>query len=232
MFTSLYLLLVVAMALFSWIANVYGFMLVDGEVVPSLLSAESLRWFVRHCMQHIASAPFAVVLLVLMIVGVIRNVGLVQYFVSVFRKREFPQLSRKQRYALSISLGVLLVGVVWLIYGITPLGGNLLSVSGEIAGGPFSRGWLFLLWLLVGVPCLVYGWVSGLWHTGKEMLGALSSELSRCSSYFVTFVVASQLMAALHYMGLFLWLGADWAIVVEVLLYGAPLGVCLYGDRG
>ena len=53
----LYLIILVLLVLFSWIGSAYGLMLPDGTLIPNLLGADSVRYFVRHGIEHIAAAP-------------------------------------------------------------------------------------------------------------------------------------------------------------------------------
>lgn len=216
----------------SWIASIYGLMLPNGAVMPSLLSADSMRWFVRHSMEIIEAAPLAQVLLILLMVGTIRSCGLIRYVAHLMREHKALPLVHRQKHATRIALLVFGVFVALVLSGILTPDGNLLSVTGHIAGGPFSRGWLFLLCLVVCVPCLVYGRLSNLWHTEYELLGFLTSEIARCSGYFVTLVVAALFMAALHYVGLFELLGWSDSVVAifSMVLYGLPLAVTIYKD--
>lgn len=229
MFTSIYICLLLVLVFFSWIASIYGIVLPDGEVMPSLLSADSLRWFVRHSMEIIAAAPLAQVLLVMLMVGAVRSCGLIRYVGHLVREHKTLPLVHRQRHALRIALLVFGVCVAMVLSGIVAPGGNLLSVTGHIVGGPLSRGWLFLLCPVVCVPCLIYGRLSGLWRTEYELLGFLTSEIARCSGYFVTLVVAALVMAALHYVGSFELLGwGDSAIsIFSLVLYGLPLAVAV-----
>lgn len=229
MFSTLYVLLLLLVVLFSWIANMYGLLLPDGEVMPSILSADGTRWLVRHSLDNVVAAPVASVLLVLMMVGMLRNIGLVGGAVYLFREHRFPSLSPRQRYASRVSWGVFGVLVSLVLMGILVPGGNLLSVTGHIVGGPLSEGWLFVLFGVISVPCLLYGWMAGMWRTERDVLNAFSSEVARCSSYFVTLIVASQLVGALHYIRLFELIGwgeLPLAICVTVL-YGLPLIISL-----
>ena len=232
MFTTIYICLLLVLVFVSWIASIYGFMLPNGAVMPSLLSADSMRWFVRHSMEIIEAAPLAQVLLILLMVGTIRSCGLIRYVAHLMREHRALPLVHRQKHATRIALLVFGVFVALVLSGILTPDGNLLSVTGHIAGGPFSRGWLFLLCLVVCVPCLVYGRLSDLWHTEYELLGFLTSEIARCSGYFVTLVVAALFMAALHYVGLFELL--EWSdsvvAIFSMVLYGLPLAVTIYKD--
>lgn len=232
MFTTIYICLLLVLVFVSWIASIYGLMLPNGAVMPSLLSADSMRWFVRHSMEIIEAAPLAQVLLILLMVGTIRSCGLIRYVAHLMREHRALPLVHRQKHATRIALLVFGVFVALVLSGILTPDGNLLSVTGHIAGGPFSRGWLFLLCLVVCVPCLVYGRLSDLWHTEYELLGFLTSEIARCSGYFVTLVVAALFMAALHYVGLFELLGGSDSVVAifSMVLYGLPLAVTIYKD--
>ena len=232
MFTTIYICFLLVLVFVSWIASIYGLMLPNGAVMPSLLSADSMRWFVRHSMEIIEAAPLAQVLLILLMVGTIRGCGLIRYVAHLMREHKALPLVHRQKHATRIALLVFGVSVALVLSGILTPDGNLLSVTGHIAGGPFSRGWLFLLCLVVCVPCLVYGRLSDLWHTEYELLGFLTSEIARCSGYFVTLVVAALFMAALHYVGLFELLGWSDSVVAifSMVLYGLPLAVTIYKD--
>lgn len=229
LFATLYLVLLVLLVLFSWIASAYGLVLPSGEAVSSLLGADSMRWFVRHSVENIAAAPIVQAVLVLIMVSAVRSCGVVRSVGYFMRERRRMPLSRRQQYAARIALVVLGVCLLLVVWGIVAPSGNLLSVTGRIAGGPLSRGWLFILLLLVCVPCFVYGRVSGLWHTERDVLDAFTAEIARCSGYFVTLIVASQLMAAIHYVRVFELLGwGDGAVTtLTAIVYGLPLMVAI-----
>lgn len=229
LFATLYLVLLVLLVLFSWIASAYGLVLPSGEAVSSLLGADSMRWFVRHSVENIAAAPIVQVVLVLIMVSAVRSCGVVRGVGNLVREGRRLPLSRRQQYAARIALIALGVCLLLVVWGIVAPSGNLLSVTGRIAGGPLSGGWPFILLLLVCVPCLVYGRISGLWHTERDVLDAFTAEIARCSGYFVTLIVGSQLMAALHYVHLFDLLGwGDGAVTaLTVGVYGLPLMVAI-----
>lgn len=232
MFAIIYLLLIVALVAFSWVGSVYGLMLPDGAVLPSLLSADSVRWFVRHSIDNIAAAPLVEVLLVMVMVGAVGQSGVWKMLQGVLSRRSFPSLTRQQKYALHISVAVLVVCVGAVAVGILGSNGNLLSVTGRIAGGPLSRGWLPLLCVCVCIPCISYGRISGLWRTERDVLSGLTATIARCSGYFVTFIVASQLMAAVRYVRLLEFVG-EYGVVLTAcaaIVYGVPLLVSLIRD--
>lgn len=216
---SLYLLLIAIVVLFSWVGSAYTLPLPDGGVLPNLLSGEGMRWFVRHSVDNIAAAPLVEVLLVLISASALHSSGL--FDAMIHRERH---TARRDRHALRIALVVLVICACVVLWGITP-GGNLLGVTGHIAGGPFSTGWLFLLTLVVSLPSIVYGWMSGNWHGKREVFAGLSSKIASYAGYFVTLMLASQLVAIVQYMRLFELCGVSYTVqrVIVACVYGVPL---------
>lgn len=224
--SSIYLLLFIVLVLFSWIGSVYGLMLPDGTLIPNMLSDESMRWFVRHSMDNISAAPFAEVLLGLLMVGALRSSG----FLYALWHRQ--QLAQRQRHGMLVSLVVMVVCVSVILLGIVP-GGNLLSVTGHISGGPFASGWLFLLMLVVVIPSIVFGKMSGQWRNSSELFAGLASGITSYAGYFITLVVASHLVAGIHYVRLFYLVGFSSAMqdFCIGLIYLTPLIVSFAANK-
>lgn len=222
-FTVIYLLLLLSVALGSWVCSVYVLSSSNGVAMVNMLDAAGVRWMVRHSMEYIAGAPFVEVLLVLLMVGAVKRCGLGDCLSLWSGGRRMSALSKRQSYALYGALAVAVSLVAVVLLGVLPPGRNLLSVTGRFSGSPLAGGWLLLLCLLVCVPCLCYGWLSDTWRTERDMLDALSSEIARCSGYFVTLVVAALLVEAVQYTQLLALIGWDDNLsVVMVLLYGLP----------
>lgn len=226
MFTITYLLLIAIIVLFSWAGNIYGLSLPDGTLLPNLLSQEGIRWFVRHSIENISAAPLAEILLILILTGALRSSELW----SSLLHRELRSIQRI-RHALLAALVLFVLCTSVVLTGIVP-GGNLLSVTRHIAGGPFATGWLFLLALVVIIPCILYGYMSGQWHTREELFKGITSELSTCASYFVTLIVASQLMGIAQYTHLFELIKAPSIVrdIIEASIYILPL-IALYINK-
>lgn len=225
--TNLYFLLLVVVVLFSWVGSIYALPLPDGSVLPNLLSEESVRWFVRHSIDNVSEAPFVEVLLSLFLVGALRSSGL---FSALVHRTSLD--IRRNRHALYIALAVLVVCLLVVLLGILP-GGNLLSVTGYVAGGPFAAGWLFLLTSVMSVTCVVYGRMSGQWRNSRDVFTGLSSEIASCASYFVTLVVASQLVAAMQFVRLPELLGISYTVqrILVALVYIIPLIVLFVTNK-
>lgn len=231
-FTVIYLLLLLSVALGSWVCSVYALSSADGVAVVNMLDAVGVRWMVRHSMEYIAGAPFVEVVLVLLMIGAVKQCGLGECFPLWGDKRRMSALSKRQSYALYGALGIAVSLFAVVLLGVLPPGRNLLSVTGHFSGSPLAAGWLFLLCMLVCIPCLCYGWLSDMWRSERDVLRALSSEVSRCSGYFVTLVVAAILMAALQYTQLLNMVGwADGSSVIAAVLYGLPFLASLMGEK-
>ena len=92
-YTSLYLLLLLLLVLFSWVGSAYGLMLPDGALLPNLLGPDSVRYFVRHGIEHISAAPVVEVLLLVLMVGAVGQSGLWSHLLSVLHLPYLPALS-------------------------------------------------------------------------------------------------------------------------------------------
>ena len=104
-----FFLLTLALALFSWIGSIYGL----GEV-QSLLSAEGIRWVLGHVVENYVQSPvLGMVLILFMGLGIVRCSGLYDA-VKRFAGRN-KLVSRKERRALTLSVGVGMLYVTALI---------------------------------------------------------------------------------------------------------------------
>ena len=96
-----FFLLTIALALFSWIGNVYGM-----SGIQSLLSTEGIRWVLGHVMENYVQTPaLGMVLILFMGVGIGLRSGLYDAIRRFLYKGKL--LSRSERRALTLSLGVL-----------------------------------------------------------------------------------------------------------------------------
>jgi len=181
-FTTLYLLLLAAVVIASWLVGLYGV-----ESGGNLLSDEGGRWWMRSVLPSFAASPVGEILVVLFTLGIVKSVWL-----------ESPRVKSKKATAVALMVFVALMGL--LLWGV--FSGALMSVTGHWANSPLQRGWLVVLALLIGIPSLCYGLTNGTFTNREQVLGALCSEVVRCAPSFVTLFIASQLIAVLAYSGL------------------------------
>lgn len=200
----------------SWFGNYYG---LD---IRNILSAEGLRWFVENLIPNITLSPLAEIVFLLMAISVVVESGLLKVF--------FGNLSPKQRRALQLTGALFLVYCLSLVVLIFFSSSILLSALGTISGSPLSRGVLGI----VGISLLLignfYGFVSGRLVTVNDFVQAHCELLRRVSPFFITIVIASQLVAFVGYAfgdGIFFNRG-----LFIVIIYYIPLFLYLvYGDK-
>lgn len=204
-----FFLLTVALALFSWIGNIYGI----GEV-QSLLSAEGVRWMLGHAVENYVHVPaLGVVLMLMMGVGVMHRSGIFGALDRYFRQGK--QLSRKERRAL-MSFVITFLSYVLLVLVAMILPWNLLlSATGSWFNSPFSKGFVYLLSLGLGLSGMVYGYVADVFREASDVVEAMSRSIARNSLYFVVLFFVVQFFTSLEYTRLLEWLGVtgffmDW----------------------
>lgn len=182
----LYLFLIVALAAFSWIGNIYGLTL------KSLLAQESIRWGVRSVMNNYKQAPIAEILSLCMGIGLMQYGGLRVELLKAYR-------SVKQRRALMLVLVISILYVGAVIATIAYPHAILLSATGSITRSPFSEGFVFIFSFGCGIIGLIYGIASGQIRCVHDILLGLSFLISRMAPYLVILFLASQLIAFANY---------------------------------
>ena len=196
-----FFLMTVALALFSWIGSIYGI-----AEVQSLLSAEGVRWMLSHAISNYVQVPALGVVFVLMMgLGLVSRSGLSDVLKRAIRKDK--KLSRKERRALGLSFiaGVSYVLVV-LVAMLLPWN-LLLSATGSWIHSPFSKGFVYLLSVGVGVSGMVYGYASDAFQRIGDVVEAMSSLISQHAIYFVVLFFTVQFFASLAYTRLPEWIG-------------------------
>ena len=209
-FTTLYLLLTVAVVIASWMAGSYGL-----EPTSSLLSGEGVRWWVRSLLPNFASAPLGEALLLLFALGMARRCGRLRW--------------SKALIVMAVAFAVIAALLLWGVFS-----GNLLSATAAWRNSPLQSGWLPLLCMAVSVPCVCYGLANGSFATPSQVLAAFGSEVARCAPVFLTLFVASQLVSAAAWSRLPEACGVGqkaWAWVTFVI-YWLPFACEYLGKRG
>ena len=106
---TVFFLLTVAVALFSWIGSIYGL----GKV-QSLLSPEGIRWELRHAMGNFVQTPaLGIVMMLFLGFGITVHSG-VWGTLGRIVKRGKP-ISRKEKRALILAGCILLVYIIIVI---------------------------------------------------------------------------------------------------------------------
>jgi len=207
-----YMLLIIAIAIMSWIGNIYGL------PFKSLFSQEGIRWEIRNVMTNYTKAPLAEVLSLCMGIGLMQYGGLRRELLMTYR-------SVKQRRALFL---VLTTGITYLLAVIATIAyphAILLSATGSVLHSPFTEGLVFIISLGCGIIGLIYGIASGQIRNIKDVLSGLSYLIARVAPYLVVLFLASQLVAFAQYSQLIYFLGVtDTTISITVWsIYILPL---------
>ena len=212
-----FFLLTLALALFSWIGSIYGL----GEV-QSLLSAEGVRWVLGHVVENYVQSPvLGIVLILFMGLGIVRRSGLYDA-VKRFAGRN-KLVSRKERRALTLSVGVGMLYVTVLILSMLLPWNLYWNITGGWLHSPFSKGLVYLLSIGIGLGGLVYGYVSDTFRRLSDVVEGMASLIAERSFSFVSLFFIIQFFSSLEYTRL-----AEWMNVDDSILGGLYVVSCVF----
>ena len=212
-----FFLLTLALALFSWIGSIYGL----GEV-QSLLSAEGIRWVLGHVVENYVQSPvLGIVLILFMGMGIVLRSGLYDA-VKRFAGRN-KLLSRKERRALTLAVGVLLLYFAMLVMSMFLPWNLYWNITGGWLHSPFSKGLVYLLSIGMGLGGMVYGYVSDTFRCLSDVMEGMSSLIAERSFTFVSLFFIIQFFSSLEYTHL-----AEWMNVDDSILRGLYVVSCVF----
>lgn len=212
-----FFLLTLALALFSWIGSIYGL----GEV-QSLLSAEGIRWVLGHVVENYVQSPvLGIVLILFMGIGIVFRSGLYDA-VKRFAGRN-KLLSRKERRALTLAVGVLLLYFAMLVMSMFLPWNLYWNITGGWLHSPFSKGLVYLLSIGMGLGGMVYGYVSDTFRRFSDVVEGMSSLIAERSFTFVSLFFIIQFFSFLEYTHL-----AEWMNVDDSILRGLYVVSCVF----
>lgn len=204
---TIFFLLTVAVALFSWIGSIYGL----GKV-QSLLSPEGIRWELRHAVGNFVRTPaLGIVMMLFLGFGIAVHSGIGGAVQRIVRKGK--QISRKEKRAL-ISAGCTLFVYILMILCTTFAPWSILrSVTGSLTNSPFEKGIYYLVSFGVGLSGVVFGYASGRFRDDKDIIRGMSCLFALFADYFVVLFFIVQLFSSLMYSNLVEWVGIDSQLV-------------------
>ena len=215
-----FFLLTLALALFSWIGSIYGL----GEV-QSLLSAEGIRWVLGHVVENYVQSPvLGMVLILFMGLGIVRRSGLYDV-VKRFAGRN-KMVSRKERRALTLSVGVGMLYVAVLILSMLLPWNLYWNITGGWLHSPFSKGLVYLLSVGIGLVGMVYGYVADSFRRLSDVVEGMSSMIAERSFCFVSLFFIIQFFSSLDYTRLAEWISVDEKILM--VFYGVSCVLSLF----
>ncbi len=197
-----YLAALLVVVLLSWTGGMYDLRGVgrsDGAQLRSLLDAQGIRWMLSNSARSMAAAPVGNAILLLSCLGIFSKSGLSDALGRLLRK---GYIAYKERMALLLA-GVLFVAILALtLIGVFGRDHLLSGLSGGLLRGPLLDGSVFLLFLAVAVPSVVYGLTVYRLRNVDDIISGMVSLFAPLASFFLTMLIASQLIAAYDYSGL------------------------------
>lgn len=175
----------VALILFSWIWSAAF----PNDQVRSLLSSEGLRWFFGHFSEILATPLMVNILLMGMAYGCLRRCGVLAYS-NTYRERR----------ALLMSLGLLVVyAVALLLLTILPHA-VLLSATGYLFPSPFASSLLPVLAFSIVTSSMLYGAVmERIRHIG-HVYDSLLDGLRRITPFILFYILFMQIYESIRFV--------------------------------
>ncbi|WP_455665515.1 AbgT family transporter [Phocaeicola sp.] len=200
---TVFFLLTVAVALFSWIGSIYGL----GKV-QSLLSPEGIRWELRHVIENYVRTPALGIVIILFIgCGIAFHSGILGTMGRAIKKRK--QISHKEKRALVLAGCTLLIYILMIICTTFAPWTILRSVTGSLTNSPFQKGIYYLVSFGIGISGVVFGYASGRFRTDKDIIKGMSCLFARFADYFVILFFIVQFFSSLMYTNLVEWGGIN-----------------------
>lgn len=179
------LFLIIALAVISWIASVYG------ADCRNILSSEGIRWAVSAIMDNLRKSPWNYVLIATATLSMVVESGII----SGFSKQKYL---RQRRAYMLVTLA--LVGFAILVVLVCLFQKNtLLSAFGTFRNSALQRGLFPLVAFVVYLLALIYAYAIGRFNGVADVIKATVSLLARIADYFITLFFASQLVAVMLY---------------------------------
>ena len=204
---TVFFLLTVAVALFSWIGSIYGL-----GTVQNLLSPEGIRWELRHAIGNFVHTPALGIVMMLFIgFGIAFHSGIFGTLGRAMKKGK--QISRKEKRALILAGCTLLVYTMIIVCTTFAPWTILRSVTGSLANSPFQKGIYYLVSFGTGLSGMVFGYAAGRFRDDKDIITGMSCLFSRFAEYFVVLFFIVQFFSSLMYTNLVQWIGINSHIV-------------------
>lgn len=220
-----YLWLLLVVIVVSWICSVYEMrhIMINSDIVlRSVLDGQGLRWLIRNAVSSISAAPVGNSLLILSGAGIVYGSGVWNSIARIYHKQN---LSYKERVGLLMAVAVLLMYIALITAGLFFGHRVLLGQTGTIADSPLADGAVLLLFFLVSLPSMVYGFAIGTLRNSDNVVDALSALFHLFASFYITVMAGSLLLAVFDYTGLDMLLGVGDAgmSVIKFVVWWLPL---------
>ena len=184
---------------------------------------------VGHVVSNYVQTPaLGVVLILLMGMGIVARSGMWDALKRFCQPGRL--LSSKERRALVVSVGLLVVYVLLVLVAILMPWNIGQSVVGSWLHSPFAKGVAYVFSLGIGLSGMIYGYASDSFRHWSDVFGAMSSLIARHASYFVALFFISQFFASFVYVRMDEWLGVSPDILSVVTLFISYLPLIFHSD--
>lgn len=209
---TFFFLLTVVVVLVSWVVSMQGV-----SEVQNLLTADALRWQLRHVLPHYITTPaLGVVMILFMGAGLLFHSGWVTTLCKLFTVSS--RVTRKEKIGLFFSL---LVGTIYalFLFSITYAPLTLLrSVTGALQNSPFLEGIYYLISVGMGLMGIVFGYTSGRMHSDRDIVAGMRLLFIRCADYFVILFFLAHFFLTLQQSALASLLAIDYKVIESVFV--------------
>ena len=217
---------ILVLVIVSWLGSIYGW------GMNSMLSTYGLRWMVAMGLENFKHAPVAEVLIGTMTLSTLSESGFLSACRSLFSFKKSYSLKKKR--AFQISMTVLFLLLLFIFIATFLPGAVLLSAFGTYQGSAIRMGLFPLILILFVSVGITYGYASGTFSNASDTIRSIVYLPSRIAAFFVTMLMASQLIGCFHYVfedrmtqTLMEVYGVHitWHLILQIVLYIVPLTI-------
>lgn len=162
--------------------------------IRSLLSGEGIRWVFSNFVSSLQTPLLIYIILFFMAYGCVRGCGILLLADSS------GGITYRQRLALGMALAFAVIYVCMIVILTCIPHALLLSVTGELWPSPFSAALVPVV--SIGIMCIavVYGGVSGSFHSFSDIITVLCGGISSASYVIFLYVISMMLYSYAFYV--------------------------------
>lgn len=191
---SVLLIVLIAIVLFSWIANAAGFH------IRSLLSAEGIRWSFVHSVNNAGMQGLVYVILTLSACGAVLHSGMWETLIQLIFPNPLRPVALRQKRALFYVLFIICLCLVSLITLLLMPESILLSVTGRFYPSPLSQGIVLSLNISIIIVSLAFGAMSNRFRSTSELIHTFYYGFERFASFITVYILMAYIYFCLSYI--------------------------------
>ena len=201
-----YLILLVAVWMLSWVAELYQQLTGDAGAVTSLISSAGVRWALLCAGDSLNAAPWGTMALLVSVFGLLDGSGVLRLAGRIIRRQK---ASRNEWRSLLFALfALLLFGAILFMFTVSPWN-TLAGVGNGASASPLGYGWPLVLLLAVLAVSLMYGFTYGNYRTVADVVASAGDSFILFVPAFVAMIPASGIVPCLKFAGMDGILGFD-----------------------